>query len=55
MICIYLFLYYIFILFICMYIAANVLRTCHRSDPNLNDCIKEAIEDLRPYLANGKV
>lgn len=32
-----------------------MLRTCHRSDPNLNDCIKEAIEDLRPYLANGTV
>lgn len=31
-----------------------MLRKCHRSDPNLNDCIKEAIEDLRPYLARGK-
>lgn len=36
-------------------ISANILRTCHRSDPNLNDCIKEAIEDLRPYLARGKL
>lgn len=34
--------------------SANVLRKCHRSDPNLNDCIKDAIEDLRPYLARGK-
>ncbi|XP_060843532.1 protein takeout-like [Rhopalosiphum padi] len=31
----------------------NILRTCHRSDPNLNDCIKGAIEDLRPQLARG--
>ncbi|VVC38448.1 Hypothetical protein CINCED_3A016986 [Cinara cedri] len=30
-----------------------MLRTCHRSDPNLNDCLKKAIEDLRPYLAEG--
>lgn len=31
-----------------------MLKTCHRSDPNLNDCVKEAIEDLRPFLAKGK-
>ncbi|XP_025415711.1 protein takeout-like [Sipha flava] len=30
-----------------------LLRKCHRSDPDLNNCIKEAIEDLRPYLAKG--
>ncbi|XP_050540297.1 uncharacterized protein LOC126904935 [Daktulosphaira vitifoliae] len=30
-----------------------MLRVCHRSDPNLNDCVKESIEELRPYLAEG--
>jgi len=40
---------------IMFYFSANILRTCHRSDPNLNDCIKQAIEDLRPYIAKGKL
>ncbi|XP_053972526.1 protein takeout-like [Hylaeus volcanicus] len=29
------------------------LKICHRSDPHLNDCIKESIKTLKPYLGNG--
>ncbi|KAG4080304.1 hypothetical protein HA402_010796 [Bradysia odoriphaga] len=29
------------------------LKICHRKDPNLNECVKESIETLRPQLATG--
>ncbi|XP_011687610.1 PREDICTED: protein takeout-like [Wasmannia auropunctata] len=29
------------------------LKICHRSDPNLNECIKRSIDLLRPYLKTG--
>ncbi|KAL0101135.1 hypothetical protein PUN28_018766 [Cardiocondyla obscurior] len=29
------------------------LKKCHRSDPNLNECIKQSIELLKPYLRSG--
>lgn len=32
---------------------ASFLKICHKSDPKLNDCIRESIEHLRPKLAEG--
>ncbi|KAG5327741.1 TAKT protein, partial [Pseudoatta argentina] len=29
------------------------LKICHRNDPNLNECIKQSINSLRPYLKTG--
>ncbi|XP_012219403.1 protein takeout-like [Linepithema humile] len=29
------------------------LKICHRSDPNLNECVKRSIDSLRPYLKTG--
>ncbi|KRT83799.1 hemolymph juvenile hormone-binding protein [Oryctes borbonicus] len=29
------------------------LKVCHRNDPQLNQCIKSSLLDLRPHLANG--
>ncbi|XP_076238612.1 protein takeout [Calliopsis andreniformis] len=29
------------------------LKICHRSDPHLNDCIKQSVNLLKPYLKNG--
>ncbi|XP_019867008.1 protein takeout [Aethina tumida] len=29
------------------------MKVCHRSDPNLKDCIKQSVEQLRPLLAKG--
>ena len=29
------------------------LKICRRSDPHLNDCIKQSINSLKPYLGNG--
>ncbi|KAK2576588.1 hypothetical protein KPH14_005258 [Odynerus spinipes] len=29
------------------------LQICHRSDPNLNECVKNSVEHLRPYLKDG--
>ncbi|XP_012140620.2 protein takeout [Megachile rotundata] len=31
----------------------SFLKTCHRSDPHLSDCIKQSINLLKPYLRNG--
>lgn len=33
--------------------AADYLRICHQSDPQLNDCVREAILALQPKLADG--
>ncbi|XP_043251473.1 protein takeout-like [Colletes gigas] len=49
----------IFFMASCLAIALPVpeipsfLKICHRSDPNLNDCIKESIKSVKPYLKNG--
>lgn len=29
------------------------MKICHRSDPNLKDCIKQSVEQMRPLLAKG--
>ncbi|XP_011309503.1 protein takeout [Fopius arisanus] len=29
------------------------LHVCKRNDPNINDCIKNSVEHLRPYLLKG--
>ncbi|KAJ1528364.1 hypothetical protein ONE63_006783 [Megalurothrips usitatus] len=31
----------------------SFLRTCNRHDPNIDECVKEAVELLRPHLAEG--
>lgn len=33
---------------------ADFLHVCKRDDPNINDCVKRAIEDLRPHFVNGE-
>lgn len=33
--------------------AAEFLHVCRRNDPKINDCIKESVEHLRPYLKSG--
>ncbi|XP_025834607.1 uncharacterized protein LOC108734142, partial [Agrilus planipennis] len=32
---------------------ASFFKVCSRSDPNLNDCIKESVEQIRPHLEDG--
>ncbi|XP_076644820.1 protein takeout [Halictus rubicundus] len=29
------------------------LKICHRSDPNISDCVKQSINLLKPYLKDG--
>ncbi|XP_031842157.1 protein takeout [Nomia melanderi] len=29
------------------------LKICHRSDPNLNECVKQSVNLLKPYLKDG--
>ncbi|KAB0797581.1 hypothetical protein PPYR_08574 [Photinus pyralis] len=31
----------------------SFLRVCHQSDPKLNECIKEAVQKIKPLLADG--
>ncbi|KAF5299976.1 hypothetical protein FQA39_LY11349 [Lamprigera yunnana] len=31
----------------------SFLKVCHQTDPNLNDCIKKAVERIKPMLAKG--
>ncbi|XP_076763077.1 protein takeout [Xylocopa sonorina] len=31
----------------------SFMRICHKSDPNLNECIKQSAVALKPYLRNG--
>jgi hypothetical protein len=33
--------------------SASFIKVCRRSDPHLNDCIKNSVEHLRPLLAKG--
>lgn len=35
------------------YPSADFIKVCHKSDPNLNECVKQSIQNLRPYLENG--
>ncbi|CAH0393348.1 unnamed protein product [Bemisia tabaci] len=30
-----------------------MLKVCHKSDPKVNECVKQSIEQLRPYLVQG--
>lgn len=32
---------------------ASFIKACRRSDPELNLCIKEQVESIRPYLLKG--
>ncbi|XP_075236483.1 circadian clock-controlled protein daywake-like [Lycorma delicatula] len=34
-------------------ISASFIKICSRSDPHLNECVKQSVEGLRPYLAKG--
>ncbi|KAL1449828.1 hypothetical protein WDU94_002301 [Cyamophila willieti] len=31
----------------------SFMKVCSRNDPNLNECVKHSIENLRPFLAKG--
>jgi hypothetical protein len=35
-------------------VAASYMKVCKRHDPQLNECIVNSIETLRPYLLKGK-
>ena len=35
-------------------VAASYMHVCKRRDPQLNECIVNSIETLRPYLLKGK-
>lgn len=34
-------------------ILAQILKTCHRNDPNLKECLRNAIESIRANLTDG--
>jgi len=36
-------------------VAADLFKICNRNDPQLNNCVKESIEDLLPKLKSGKL
>lgn len=38
----------------CLLSTAGYIKVCKRNDPNLNDCIRDSIENLRPQLKAGK-
>ncbi|GJQ84885.1 hypothetical protein Trydic_g502 [Trypoxylus dichotomus] len=48
---------FVFVLFCLSFIECKdlppFLKLCHRSDPQLSQCIKSSVEDLRPHLAKG--
>lgn len=31
----------------------DYIHVCHRNDPKINECIRNTVHDLRPYLGNG--
>ncbi|XP_072764809.1 protein takeout [Anoplolepis gracilipes] len=31
----------------------SFLKICHRNDPDLNECVKQSVDSLRPYLKTG--
>lgn len=37
-----------------VYFTGSYMKICHRSDPQLNKCMKESFEKLRPFLVKGK-
>lgn len=39
--------------FLFIFIAAEYIIQCRRSDPQLLDCLKGSLHHLRPYLAQG--
>ncbi|XP_071053222.1 protein takeout-like [Onthophagus taurus] len=49
------FCYFIFFSFINLTFSQipSFLKICHRHDPNLEDCIKKSVEQLRPKLSEG--
>lgn len=42
-----------FIFFHSLFLAAEYLHICQRSDPNLKGCMVTSIETLRPFLIRG--
>lgn len=36
-------------------VAADLFKICNRNDPQLNNCVKESIEQLLPRLKSGKL
>lgn len=36
-------------------VSASFIKICKRSDADLNDCVKHAVELIRPYLARGNI
>ncbi|KAJ8673670.1 hypothetical protein QAD02_004932 [Eretmocerus hayati] len=32
---------------------SSYLKICHRSDPNLNECIRQSVNEIKPYLSDG--
>lgn len=36
-----------------MYFTASYIKICHRSDPELDTCIKNSVGELRPLLIKG--
>lgn len=48
-------LIYLFSSFFCLYwfVSAEYIIQCHRSDPQLLECMKGSLHHLRPYLARG--
>lgn len=35
------------------FFSASFLKVCHRTDPKLNDCLKQSVENLKPFLKTG--
>jgi hypothetical protein len=37
------------------YVAADFIKICKRSDPGVNECITNSVEQLKPALENGEI
>lgn len=44
---------FVVIKFITWFFPASFMKICHRSNPNLNECIKESLESMKPFLDKG--
>lgn len=33
--------------------SASYLKPCKRDDPNMNDCLKRMVENIRPHISKG--
>lgn len=46
--------YWIFKLYVkCIILSASYIKSCKRNDPNINDCLKKMVENLRPFISKG--